>query len=1176
MLESPRNSRPGARTAPWMLVVVCLLAPLRLSGAQEATSDPAPSAAPTFEEASLAVELIGSAAGSGAGSGAALDEVPDGSGATDEGSGDDAPRAAPAPMPERLGEWVVERARALAPPLNDSRAEQLRVAEPTSPEAAQLLGMSIGDLASREPVQARLAEALLQLAEAEAAAAERIAEARAAIQRANELTRASAPADESPAGGVVRRAQRNAAVLYAEQLADERVDARREVMFRRAVVRVLERRLEAIEAAEAVAAEQTDPGSDGVQLAEAIEEGRERLARESEATSAVEARAAEAQERARIEREQARDAAERRLAEQWEELAPALERIVRERRIEEERLAAQTQTAEALAATQVDVGAELGSVLALDDRRAQASRADAFVDRLIDMRRTAREALADAQSERAERRAVLATERQAVAAAEAAVDGVSEQGMSAELRARFRELREEQLRIAEERLALQRLRAETADTRWRLLETEINFYARTIDRLIPMLSQARRDTLLAPTLANFREARQNFVERLVAFRVVWTDRLSGESRMRAHSGSSLWSQIWRPLLVLLLVVMARRTLPQWRDLVVGRVLALRELPQVRRRARYVVKLAEVVYATLPQLIVFAGIIGLRAWMPQRLPEVEFVLAIVFWVVGFRFAARASRTIILPRRDRDPVAVVIDGATQRIGVDLFSFTTRSAQLIQRTIRVCLLYFVVGRVGLATVRALLGPGFFFYYASVLFQVGLWVVIYLLGWYWRADIVQRFCESTKETSAFEEWLKARQDKPYIVLVVAVLALYLVARWVLRVGAEWAAGRGPGQRIANFLFQRRIQRASTAAESAVTSSGPLPVAYQRVFRAAPLTDEAYRVARPAADAAVVEALDAWRADRVRGTIAVVGDPGAGKTTYLNAIEALVGDEAEPVVRVALEERMTSVEALVAWVSSLVEAEASTRAELVAALNDGPERVVVIDHCELLFLRCVGGFAAVDAFFDLVTLTNHRVFWVLSFDRYAWQYLHRVRDRRGYFRSIVMLKPLTAEQLREAVEKRNDAVGVHPQFDRLAGAESAEMLEEVRTSAGYFRLLAEASGGNLRVAQHLWLRSLVKEPDGNIHVHLFQRADDAVLKRLSDDLLFALTAVVQHAGMTNDEVALAINADPLTCEVYVNHLRELGVLEACTGQRVRLAVLYYQATIRRLRLENLLHLDQG
>jgi DNA-binding transcriptional ArsR family regulator len=131
-----------------------------------------------------------------------------------------------------------------------------------------------------------------------------------------------------------------------------------------------------------------------------------------------------------------------------------------------------------------------------------------------------------------------------------------------------------------------------------------------------------------------------------------------------------------------------------------------------------------------------------------------------------------------------------------------------------------------------------------------------------------------------------------------------------------------------------------------------------------------------------------------------------------------------------------------------------------------------------------------------------------------------------------------------------------------------------VKTSAGYYRLLAEYSRGNLRVAFHFWLRSLVMEDDGKVHVSLFKRPDPKQLRTLNDDLLFALTAIAQHRALTVDELAQILDLERGEVEVTVNLLQETGYIERSRSGRLRIAVGMFFPVLNRLRDENFLHLD--
>ena len=608
---------------------------------------------------------------------------------------------------------------------------------------------------------------------------------------------------------------------------------------------------------------------------------------------------------------------------------------------------------------------------------------------------------ASAATEAGERRSIAASALASVGDARRARDLMADRELSSDLRARARELHAEQVRLAEEVHQLEELRLQTAEARVRHLEAEVYFTSRALDELIDALSPERRRALWRIERANIDEAATNLRERVRAFGLIWRGRIEQARNFRAEIG---WAAMLEPgfeaLVLLALYIGLRRSLPRWRDPLVARLLGLRELPGWRRRGRGIMKLSEVLYATLAQWLglAFVAVVAIRT--PIDVPEVALGVALASWLLGYRLLSRAARVVLIPRRDRPALTLSLsEGETQRLGIDLFAFTSRRAVLVLRTVRLCLLYVVSGRVGLAAVRALFGPGFVFHYASLLFQAVLVVVVYLLCWYWRRPIVELFCEAVGDEAArFKAWLREREGRPYIVLIVALLAVYLGVVWVTRTLTSWVAGRGPGQRVANFLFRRKLQRARHTTQAIALTPLALPVAYQRAFRPHPLTAEPYRLPRPQADTAFASALTSWRETRTRGTIAVVGDAGIGKTTFLRGLTPIFEGGPEPFTLVAPPSARLDEEGLLRWLASLLATEeapagpdAPTFDGLVHAFSTSPPRAIAVDECERLFLRCVDGFRVVDRFLDLVTLTDHNVLWVLSFDRLAWLLWSRV-----------------------------------------------------------------------------------------------------------------------------------------------------------------------------------------
>jgi hypothetical protein len=144
-------------------------------------------------------------------------------------------------------------------------------------------------------------------------------------------------------------------------------------------------------------------------------------------------------------------------------------------------------------------------------------------------------------------------------------------------------------------------------------------------------------------------------------------------------------------------------------------------------------------------------------------------------------------------------------------------------------------------------------------------------------------------------------------------------------------------------------------------------------------------------------EAFAAALSGEASGPVAVVGDPFAGRETVLDLAERELD-----ATRVALDP------------------------------GDGVDRVreafgdgaVVVEDCQHLYERRVGGFAALAAFLDDLATVDATV--VTGWNRYAWAYLTAVRGLDREFPVAVELRPLPVDRVAELVLDRYDEL---PEF---------------------------------------------------------------------------------------------------------------------------------------------------
>ncbi|MEF8863896.1 MAG: hypothetical protein V5A29_11140 [Haloarculaceae archaeon] len=144
-------------------------------------------------------------------------------------------------------------------------------------------------------------------------------------------------------------------------------------------------------------------------------------------------------------------------------------------------------------------------------------------------------------------------------------------------------------------------------------------------------------------------------------------------------------------------------------------------------------------------------------------------------------------------------------------------------------------------------------------------------------------------------------------------------------------------------------------------------------------------------------EPFEAVLAGEAPGPVAVVGDPFSGRETV---IDRAVRDLDATRVTLDLGDGADRVR---------------------AGINGGP---VVVEDCQHLYQRRVGGFAELSAFLD--DLASVDVTVVTGWSRYAWAYLAAVQDIGREFPVTVEVQPLPAERIAELVLSRYEEM---PEF---------------------------------------------------------------------------------------------------------------------------------------------------
>ncbi len=421
-----------------------------------------------------------------------------------------------------------------------------------------------------------------------------------------------------------------------------------------------------------------------------------------------------------------------------------------------------------------------------------------------------------------------------------------------------------------------------------------------------------------------------------------------------------------------------------------------------------------------------------------------------------------------------------------------------------------------------------------------------------------VTAFASRPHQGGRITQVLRLPQYVVALVVVVLQLTIHLFGRLI-----EGQAGLG--------WLQAAIARRQLKADDNVEAA---PRHVPEAVAAALAASAVQGMPRPDLEARLVEAHTAWKETGRRGLVSVIGEGAAGKSQFLDHVSTLVDT---PVVRLQVHSRLHSSGEVLRFLAEGLGLEATDETTLMEGLAALPPKVITIDRGHLLFLRRVRGYDPLQSLVEWMTATSDRHFWVLSVHEPAWDYLNGVaaRLKMDAFRDHLRLGQVPGDRLAQWLEGITREAGYELSYDGLATTGllgGDEELAERRARGAFWRLLADAAGGVPGNAVVLWGRSLSETGPSTVDVVMFEAPSADDIDTISDEFLFALTALVQHERLTVDELASVLNRRPGAARTSARYLLglDLAVFDAADAT-YSLPALWAPAVQRLLRQKHFL-----
>lgn len=393
-----------------------------------------------------------------------------------------------------------------------------------------------------------------------------------------------------------------------------------------------------------------------------------------------------------------------------------------------------------------------------------------------------------------------------------------------------------------------------------------------------------------------------------------------------------------------------------------------------------------------------------------------------------------------------------------------------------------------------------------------------------------------------------------------VASLITNVRGRFILTAGKPTLS-----KQVSDFLMESQLAMNS------------LPLIYRRLYQIEPLEDMELFVGRDNEMQKLESAYENWKIGRY-GATALLGEKWGGLTSFVNyAVKKQTFSHS--VIRYAITGNHSTAQDLISIMSDLLkDKSASTLDQLVDQLNNGPQKVIILEDLQNMYLKKVGGFGAMQALSELISRTGHNVFWVTTTTIHTWSYLSKTIRLNEYFSYVIELEELVSEQIIKIVWKRNRISGFNIYFE--AGEELSKdskfmkldkAAQQEKLKQKFFDGLNEFARANVSMALVFWLLSTKSLEDNTITIRAFQKPELAFLKALAMDKVYILHALVLHDGLAVSHLSMVLRIPVTATNLAVLALLEDGILIR-KGDVYLINPIIYRGVISLLKSKNLIH----
>lgn len=380
----------------------------------------------------------------------------------------------------------------------------------------------------------------------------------------------------------------------------------------------------------------------------------------------------------------------------------------------------------------------------------------------------------------------------------------------------------------------------------------------------------------------------------------------------------------------------------------------------------------------------------------------------------------------------------------------------------------------------------------------------------------------------------------------------------------------------------QKKI-RVSEEIRNCISENGSiinkLPYVYQKLFRIEPLENEKFYEPCEKEMSLLNSSFESWRNGKY-SPVVLVGEQGSGITTIINIFFKKNPDISDlyEIIKGKADGTYIGEEELLRFLGILLRVNSADKYDIINFLNMPGKKIIVLEKIQHLFLRKIGGFKALKLLFEIISATCKNVYWLLTSNVYAWNYIDGVLNIREYFSDIIRSDPLSDKQLNDIIYRRHRVSGYNIIFKPSSNDSQNKkyvklnfVMKQDYLKEKYFSQLNKFAKGNVGISLLFWIRSINEVKNDTITISSFEDLNFSFLSGLNEEKIFTLNSLIVHDGLTPENHSVIFNQDIEKSRHTFHLLNDDGII---TKNKIGYIInpVFYRHTVRFLQTKNILY----